>query len=188
MSQDLRRAGRSGRRAQRAAAALVLSVGLLGLTGCGFDVQTNQPYTPADGTNADIGDGGTLKIRNLVIISKTKGEGVVSASLVGNAEDQLNSVSVTPIKTDGSSGTAVTATPVTPLKLGGGSYTVLTNVANLSVQAPDLLAGLTATVTMNFTNAGPVTLRSPVVDGTIAPWSTVTPGVSASPSPEPTPS
>ena len=188
MSQDLRRAGRSGRRAQRTAVALLLSVGLVGLAGCGFDAQTNKPYTPADGTNADIGTDGALKIRNLVIISKTKGEGVVSASLIGNAEDQLNSVSVTPIKADSSSGAAVMATPPTPLKLGGGSLTVLTNVASLSVQAPDLMAGLTATVTMNFTNAGPVTLRSPVVDGTLPPWSNVTPGVSASPSPEPTPS
>lgn len=188
MSQDLRRAGRVGRRAQRAAAALLLSAGLIGLAGCGFDAQTSKPYTPADGTNADIGDGGTLKIRNLVVISKVTGEGVVSATLVGNAEDQLNSVSVTPIKPDGSSGTAVTATPTAPLKLGGGSLTVLTNVAALSVKAPDLMAGLTATVTMDFSNAGPVTLRSPVVDGTIPPWSTVTPGASASPTPEATPS
>lgn len=173
---------------RRIAAALLLSIGLTALVaGCGFNAQTNQPYTPADGTNADIGDGGTLKIRNLVVISRTKGEGVISATLIGNADDQLTSVAVAPTKVDGTPAAAVTTTPTAPLQLGGGSLTVLTNVAPLTVQAPDLVAGLSATVTMNFAKAGPVTLNCPVVDGTQAPWSTITPGVSASPTPEPTP-
>ncbi|WP_375425830.1 hypothetical protein [uncultured Friedmanniella sp.] len=177
------------RRLRQIVAALLLSVTLTALVaGCGFDAQTNKPYTPADGTNADIGTDGSLKIRNLVIISRTEGEGVVSASLVGNTDDQLTSVSVTPIKVDGTAGSPVTAAPATPLQLGSGSFTVLTNLAPLSVKAADLTPGLTATVTMTFAKAGPVTLNCPVVDGTIPPWSQVTPGTSASPTPEPTPS
>ena len=169
MFHNLRRAGRAGRLRQ-ATAALLLSIGLTALVaGCGFNAQTNMPYTPSDGTNADIGDGGAIKIRNLVLISRTAGEGVVSATLIGNTEDSLNSVSITPIKADGSSGSAVTATPAAPLQLGGGSLIVLTNVAPLSVTSPDLLAGLTAKVTMDFAKAGPTTLNCPVVDGTIPP-------------------
>jgi hypothetical protein len=183
------RAERSGRRLRRVVAAALLSVTLTALvTGCGFNAQTNMPYTPSDGTNADIGNGGALKIRNLVLISRTKGEGIVSATLIGNTDDQLSSVSVAPIKLDGTPAAAVTASPTAPLQLGGGSITVLTNIAPLTVSAPDLMAGLTATVTMTFAKAGPVSLNCPVVDGSIPPWSQVTPGVSASPTPEPTPS
>jgi hypothetical protein len=187
--EDLRRAGWAGRRWRQAVVSLLLSLGLTALVaGCGFNAQTNMPYTPADGTNADLGAGGAIKIRNLVVISDTKGSGVISATLIGNVQDQLTSVSVTPLKADGSAGTAVTATPATPLQLGGGSLIVLTNVTPLKVTSPDLVAGLSATVTMNFTTAGPATLNCPVVDGTQAPWSAITPGVSPTPSPEPTPS
>ncbi len=188
MFHELRRAGWAGRRLRQIAAALLLSMGLtVVLAGCGFNAATNAPYTPSDGTNADIGDGGTLKIRNLVIISRAEGEGIVSASLIGNADDQLTSVSVTPTKVDGSAAPAVSTAPAAPLQLGGGNLIVLTNQAPLTVTAPDLVAGLSASVTMTFAKAGPVTLNCPVVDGTIPPWSQITPGTSASPTPQPTP-
>lgn len=188
MSEKLPRSGQAGRRAARTVVAVLLSLGLMGLVGgCGFNVQTNRPYTPSDGTNADIGTDGALKVRNLVVISRVNGQGDISATLVANTPDQLQSVSVTPVKSDGSTGTAVTATIPSPLDLGAGSLTVLTNVAAIRVSSTDLQAGLTAQVTMQFAQAGPVTLNCPVVDGTIEPWSSVTPGSSASPSPEPTP-
>ena len=169
----------------RAAAALLLSFGLVGLLGaCGFGAQTLQPYTPADGTNLDIGTDAALKIRNLVIISRAKGEGIVSASLVGNTEDQLTSVTVVPAKPDSSAGTPATATPPAPISLGGGSLVVLTDQQPLlTVRAPDLAPGLSADVTLQFAKAGAVTLRCPVVDGTAGQWQTISP----SPSPSPTP-
>jgi hypothetical protein len=183
------RAGRAGRRLRQIAAGLLLAIGLTALVaGCGFNAATNMPYTPSDGTNIDIGEGGALKIRNLVIISRTKGEGVISATLIGNTDDQLTTVAVTPSKADGSAGAAVTTSPAPPLQLGGGNLIVLTNVAPLTLRSPDLIAGLAASVTMTFAKAGPVTLNCPVVDGSVPPWSQITPGTSASPTPEPTPS
>lgn len=196
MSEDVRRAGRSGRRVARAAAVVVLALGPVALTaGCGFDAQTNQPYTPADGTNLDVGTDGALKVRNLVVVSRAKGEGFISASLIGNAEDQMTGVSVAPTKVDGTQGSAVTASPAQPLQLGGGSLVVLTNLPLLTVQSPDLVAGLSATVTLQFTKAGPVTLNAPVVDGTQGQWATISPsptpsalaGDSASPTPSASP-
>ena len=54
------RAGRArlrGVRALRCGTSLLLVIGLLLVSGaCGQDVQTNRPYTPAEGVNVDVGD------------------------------------------------------------------------------------------------------------------------------------
>ena len=51
----------------------------------------HQPYTPAEGINVDVGDPGDPKtvvhVRNLLIVSKAPGEGIVSASLVTDGRD-----------------------------------------------------------------------------------------------------
>lgn len=186
MSDDRRPAGRAARRGARALVAWLLSCSLVGLVAaCGFNAETNQPYTPSDGTNADIGDDGALKVRNLVIISRADGQGIVSASVIANAEDQLTGVTVAPFTADGTDGPPAAAELAAPLQLGGGSLTILTQGPLITVQAPELTAGLDALVTMQFANAGSVPLRAPVVDGTLQPWSTITPTPSGSPSPSP---
>jgi len=187
VSEDRRPAGRAARRSARTLVAWLLSCSLVGLVAaCGFNAQTNQPYTPADGTNADIGTDGALKIRNLVIISRGAGEGIVSASLIGNAEDQLTGVTVAPIKTDGADASPAAAVLPGPLRLGNGSLTVLTDGPLITVRAPELMAGLDALVTLQFAKAGSVPLRAPVVDGSVQPWSRITPRPSGGPSASPT--
>ena len=192
MSQDMRPAGRASGRAARVLAALLLSFGLVGLAGgCGFDAQLLKPYTPADGTNKDIGEDGTLKVRNLVVVSRAKGEGIVSTTIVANAAERLTGVTVAPHTLQGTTGPAVPVQLAAPIELGPGSLVVLTNQQPLlTVSAPDLEAGSAATVVMQFEKAGAVTLDCPVVDGTQAPWSTISPspaasGASGSPSPSP---
>lgn len=177
MAQDQRPAAPARHRVPRAVAAMLLALGLVGLLGgCGFGAQTLQPYNPAEGTNADVGPDGQLKVRNLVVISRAKGQGIVSTSLVGNAPDRLTAITVAPVKLDGTQAPGVAAQLGSPIELGGGSFLVLTDRQPLvTVQAPDLQAGLDAVVTLQFANAGPVTLRTPVVDGTAEPWSTISP-------------
>ena len=46
---------------------------------CGFDVQTNQPYTPAEGVNYDVGNP-PVQVRNLMILSREDGVGFLSAT------------------------------------------------------------------------------------------------------------
>lgn len=188
MSHHRRPAGR----AARALAALLLSLGLVGfVAGCGEDAQLLKPYNPADGTNLDVGDGPqSLKIRNLLVVSSTKGEGYLSASLVSSTADELTSATVAPQTLAGTNAAAVPATFPAPVKLAPGALVVLTDQPFITVRAPDIQAGGQATVVMQFAKAGAVTLNCPIADGTQAPWSTVSPspapsGDSASPSPSP---
>jgi hypothetical protein len=186
VSQDRRPAGRARGRAARALAALLLSFPVVGLVaGCGMNAQLLKPYTPGDGTNSDVGgENGTLKVRNLVVISRAKGEGIVSATIVSNAADRLTGATVAPQTLEGTTGAPVPVTLAAPVQLGEGSLVVLTNQQPLiTVRAPDLEAGSSATVVMQFAEAGTVTLNCPVVDGTQAPWSTISPSAAASPSP-----
>ncbi|SDR79539.1 hypothetical protein SAMN04488543_0496 [Friedmanniella luteola] len=162
--------------------ATVLSLGLLGsAAGCGFDAQTSQPYTPADGTNLDVGADNQLKIRNLVVVSRTEGEAFISASILSGGGDTLTAVAVVPSPLSGSPAPAVTAEVPAPVELPAGRLVVLTNGPLITVSAPALVAGGAASVTMEFEGSGPVALNCPIVDGTLPEWRSI--GTSASPSP-----
>ena len=191
MSENRRPAGRAGSRASRALAALLLSVGLVGLaSGCGFDAQLLKPYTPSDGTNVDVGEDGVLKIRNVLVISRAKGEGILSTTIVSNQGEQLTGVTIAPQTLEGTAGAPVTATLPGPITLDPGVLKVLTNTQPLiTVTSPELLAGSSATITMQFSKSGQVVLNAPVVDGTVEPYSTISPApATASPSASPSPS
>ena len=179
-------AGRASGRAARALAALLLSLGLVGLVaGCGFDAQLLKPYNPADGTNIDVGEDGTLKVRNLQVVATADGEGYLSATLVANAAEQLTGATVAPQTLEGTAGPAAPVELPAPIELDPGQLLVLTDRPLLRVSAPDLQAGASATVVLQFAQAGPVTLQCPVVDGTVPPWTEI--NASASPSGSPTP-
>jgi hypothetical protein len=177
------RAGRArfrGVRALRCGTSLLLVIGLLLVSGaCGQDVQTNRPYTPAEGVNVDVGDPANpdkvVHVRNLLIISWAPGEGVVSASIVTDDRDALTSVSGTPVKVDGTKGAPFTATIPNTVSLANGLQVVLTDQEPITVKSPDLMAGLEADVTLGFQNAGEVTVRVPVVDGKEAQYTPLQP-------------
>src|ERR671916_1499627 len=88
------RSGRTGRRSGsvrgvrvRGLLASLGALGLLvGLGACGTDAQTLKPYTPAEGVNVDVGNSANLQevvhVRNLLIICKAPGSGILSASIV----------------------------------------------------------------------------------------------------------
>jgi hypothetical protein len=173
------RAG-DGITALRGGASLLLVIGLLLVSGaCGQSVQTNRPYTPAEGVNIDVGDPANpdkvVHVRNLLIISHTPGEGIVSASIVTDDRDALTAVSGKPIKVDGTEGAPFTATIPNTVSLANGLQVVLTDQALVTVKSPDLMAGLDADVTLAFQNAGEATLRVPVVDGNEPQYATLKP-------------
>jgi hypothetical protein len=171
----------------RKGAGLLLVIGLLLVAGgCGMDVQTNRPYTPAEGVNFDVGDPATpnevVHVRNLLIISWQAGEGVLSGSVVTDGRDSLTGVSGAPIKVDGTEGAPFTVTVPSTVALANGLQVVLTDQAPVILRSPDLLAGLEAIVTLQFENAGEMTMQVPIVDGNEGQYRAI------SPSPTPTPS
>ena len=103
-----------GSRGGNGVAALLLAVGLLLATGaCGTDAQTLRPYTPADGINLDVGNPSdattVVHVRNLLIISRAPGQGVLSATLMTYGRDELTGVTGTAIKVDSTTGSPFTA-------------------------------------------------------------------------------
>jgi hypothetical protein len=184
-----RSASRAGRIRFRAGAAIIalrsgtsllLVIGLLLVSGaCGQNVQTNRPYTPAEGVNVDVGDPANpekvVHVRNLLIISWAPGEGVISGSIVTDDRDALTAVSGTPIKVDGAEGAPFTASIPNTVSLANGVQVVLTDQAPITVKSPDLMAGLETIVTLAFQNAGETTRRVPVVDGNEPQYATLKP-------------
>jgi hypothetical protein len=196
VSWNMSRANRAGRMTLRRGArgwslrngaSLLLVIGLLLVAGgCGMDVQTNRPYTPAEGINFDVGDPATpnevVHVRNLLIISWQPGEGVLSGSVVTSGRDSLTGVSGAPIKVDGTEGAPFIVTVPSTVALANGLQVVLTDQAPIILKSPDLTAGLEAIVTLQFENAGEMTTRVPIVDGNEGQYRAI------SPSPTPTPS
>jgi hypothetical protein len=183
----LRTVGRG--RVLRSGASLLMVIGLLYLAGaCGRDLQTFQPYTPGEGVNFDVGDpadpNNVVHVRNLLIISWAPGEGVVSGTIVTAGRDSLTGVSGIPIKADGTEGAPFTGTIPSTVALANGVQVVLTDQPPIIVTSPDLMAGLEAILTLQFENAGELTVRVPIVDGNESQYVNLKP----SPSPSPTPS
>jgi len=189
MPSRVERPGHARPRLGRAAAALVLTTGLLlGSAGCGMDAQTLKPYTPGEGINLDIGDPAkpnqVVHVRNLLVISKTEGTGVISATMVTNDRDQLTALSGAPIKVDGSQGAPFTAKLPNTVALANRAQVVLTSGQPITVTSPDIVPGLTATLTLAFKNPGTVSTTVPVADGNEGQYTSITP-VPATPAPTP---
>ena len=173
-------------RAVLAAAALAV---VLPATACGFDAQTLKPYTPAEGVNFDVGDVNdpnvVVHVRNLLVISRSPGEGIVSATMVTQGRDTLTAVTGAPYLLDGSKGQSYTAELPGPVLLSANRQVVLTNEQPfLTISgATGLQAGLDTEITVQFGKAGSYTTRTTVVDGNLPPYTGITPSASPSASP-----
>ena len=165
----------------RLVAALLLTLTVAMTAGCGMDQQTLRPYTAAEGINIDVGGERGVKVRNLMILSRTEGQGFLSGTLVASERNELTAVSGKAIKSDGSDGAPLTASIPAPITLEPGVLVVLTAGPPITLQSPDLHAGLVADVTLEFNPAGSTTVQVPVVDANEPPYSTVTPVASPTP-------
>lgn len=170
-------------RVHRSLVATALSVVLLALvSACGMNAQTLQPYTPAEGVNFNVGPTGDwVQVRNLMILSKEDGSGIISASMVAEERDALTAISGYPYTGDDSPGTDFTVSLTDPVGLTPGSLVVLTNRPQLiTVQSPELVVGSDASLTLTFSTVGEHTIRVPVVDGNQRDYRSITPTPSAS--------
>lgn len=170
---------RSVVRARTLGAAVVLGAALT-LSGCGFDAQTLQTYTPAHGVNVDEG---AVKVRNLLIVADGTGQGVLSGSIVTQAEDQLAAVSGTALDAGGSDAGALAVTGL-PVALTARSLTVLTaQPAPVRVSSPTLKPGLLARVQLSFGSGVSTSVTVPVLDATDPIYQSVAPQLSPTPTP-----
>jgi hypothetical protein len=159
----------------RVVAALLMVLAASVATACGFEQQTLRPYTPAEGVNFDVGGDRGVKVRNLMILSRTEGEGFLSATMVAGDRNQVTGISGKAIKSDGTDGTPLAATIPSPITLESGVPVILTDGPPITVRSPDLEAGLLAEVTLQFSPAGSTTVRIPVVDANEGPYASVSP-------------
>ena len=156
-----RGASRPFRRARLGSRLLQAVVLCLTLAACGFNVQTAQVYTPADGVNAQIGG---VKVRNLMILSESDGSGFLSGSLLSEAQrDSLTGVKGTAHTPEGPAAQPLSIELGSPVVLQPGDLVVLTESAPVEVSGQDLEPGLTADLELTFAEAGTLAITVPIV-------------------------
>ncbi|WP_040158579.1 hypothetical protein [Nigerium massiliense] len=193
----MHRPHRSSRRFRMIGAA-ALAAGSLLLGGCGFSAQTLQSYTPAHGVNLDQG---FLKVRNLLIIAKDGGQGVLSGSIVSQREaDRLTGITGHAITASDAPGSQLTISQAA-VPLPAGQMVVLAgdNGPQIRVSGSDLKPGLTAQLTLTFASGVTEEATVPVMSADDPIYATAVPSgpasssaspsgsASASPSPTTTP-
>jgi hypothetical protein len=174
--------------------AAAASAGLLvGLSACGFDAQTLQPYTPSDGVNVSVGNPNqqpgertkvepntAVMVRGLMIVAKTPTSGFLSATLYSDSSDQLTTVGGNVLDPNDDQGPGLTVNLPSPVSVGPDAPVVLVDQQAITVTADRLPAGQTAMLTLTFAKAGSAQVQVPIVDGLNDTYRTVEP--SAAPS------
>ena len=175
--------GRGRPRLWRLAVALLLSLGLALTTsacGTGTNVQTLNPYTPSNGVNFDAGD---VRIRGLLVLSRSKGEGFLVGHIVSAGTDSLQGITGTAMKADGSEGAPLNVALGSPIRLTNGSDIELLTRPIITIRSADLEEGLTVKMVLNFERAGEVSSTVPVLDADAAEYVTASPSPAAAATP-----
>ncbi|HEY9294314.1 MAG TPA: hypothetical protein VIP98_23780 [Microlunatus sp.] len=173
---------RRGRLAARIGAAAASVTLLAGMSACGFDVQTLQPYQPSDGVDVNVGNGtngqpddSTVKVRGLMILARTPTSGFLSATLNSVGGDELTDVSGNLLKADQTSGAPLKVKMSGPVAIAPNQPTVLVDRAPINISGSGLPAGQTAEITLTFAKAGSKQVQVPIIDGNNRIYKNVTP-------------
>ncbi len=139
---------------RRRAAAVVATLLLVpALAACGFNVQTDQVYQPAEGVNDRSGQ---VDILNALVVSGTDGEGTFAGTLVNNSQ------------TDGDELTQVTAKDAEvkmaePVKIPAGDLVNLADSGTVTVAGDPVVPGGYVTLIFSFANGQTTEVQVPVV-------------------------
>lgn len=137
------------------AAALLLCVPAL--TACGFDLPTDQVYTPGVGTNDRSS---SVNVLHAAIVSEEAGEGVFIAALVNKdlrEDDALTSLAGSGEDSD------LSITAPGPVEVGPESLVQLADEGGVLVSGEAVEPGNFVEVTLTFERGEPVTMDVPVV-------------------------
>lgn len=165
------------------------------LSGCGFDVQTLQEYTPAQGVNVDAG---AVKVRNFLVIATDEGEGVVSASILSPTDDRLTGMSITPLGAGNAEATPLTVSGPDAVELPANDLVVLSSdQQQVQVSGEDLTPGLSVRFVLTFASGAQADGLAPVMGFDQEKYATLSPtpqptaspatGATGSPTPATTP-
>ncbi len=142
------------RRIGTSLAALALVVGLA--SGCtAGDWRYDSP--PAAGVQQDAGP---VKVRNLMVLADSEGEGLLLGSIFSTEQVELSQVGVAGQQPDGSYGQPV------PLEISGDvpvQSSLMLGDGDSRIEGAELVEGRTAMVIMRFSDGTTSTLEAPVL-------------------------
>jgi hypothetical protein len=154
------------RRFALAGATVALSIAAAGC-GAGFGAQTQQPYQPSEGTNANSG---TIAVRNLLVLASEEGKGELHGAVVnsGKTDDSLTQITV---EAADPAAQAATTGEQTTVKIEGLKPTDLKAGASISfppaegapVTVTGAKPGQMIKVTITFGKAAPITTSIPIL-------------------------
>lgn len=142
---------------RRPLSAAVLLLCVPALTACGFDLPTDQVYTPGVGTNDRSS---SMNVLHAAIVSAEPGEGVFVAGLV-NKDDQEGDALTALAGSGENSDLSVTSTG--EVDVGSESLVQLADEGGVLVSGEDIEPGQFVEVTLSFARGEPVTMDVPVV-------------------------
>ena len=126
-----------------------------GLTGCGFNLATERPYTPAVGAN-DVG--GTVDVLNAVVVSTAPGSGTFIASLSNN--DRREAATMQSLASG--TGAELTVGEFEPIEIAPGGLVNLADGGGVTLTG-DFEAGNFVSLTVSFGSGERASLQIPVV-------------------------
>lgn len=121
---------------------------------CGFDVATDQVYTPGVGVNDRSG---SVDVLHALVVSGAHGSGTVIAGLANNDQARADRL----VAVTGSSGTRVA--PTQPVEVPSGGFVQLADETPISIEGEEIASGKFVTVTFEFERSQSVTVEVPVV-------------------------
>ena len=126
--------------------------------GTNFSAQTNQPYQPAEGANADSDK---VKVLNAVAVANSDDTATLSASLITEAADADSLTGVT--GTDGE-GQPLDVTLDEPIELSPDAFVKTGEEPQVVLSLNETGPGYYVTLDFEFENAAPLEMDVPVVE------------------------
>ncbi len=172
-------AARKTSRPRTLRALLAVSAALLLVLSACSPVMTQNRYAAGDGARGDLGD--QIELENFLIITEGQGEpGTFLGGITNRAADEVQvTLSITPPVEEGEA-------PLPPEQFTiavEGQSTILMQPDDESVVLGEVPVppGATLDVVVSASGAGQVTIPTPVLDGTIAPYDEYLPQEPATP-------
>lgn len=133
----------------------------LSACGTGFGAQTNQVYQPSEGAN----ERGDVSAYNTLLVGNADGSATLSTALVNNIDDDQTLTSVSAANAEGED--LPVRSPRIALPLKPGALTQIgTDDAAVFLVTEGAEPGDYVKLTFTFSDTGPLTVNTPVVERT----------------------